>query len=90
LAADWTTGTPLATAIPINRVAAIPFPADSMGGFAQTSPVGGPLLVSPITATTPFNVSGLVTATTYSIRMAWFRGTLRLSDWSDPKIATTA
>jgi hypothetical protein len=88
--ADFTLGVATATTVPVTRVPNIPTGADGLGSIAVLAAGGGPAIMGPTTAASPFNQSGLVTATTYNIRVAWFIGATRISDYSPPRSVTTA
>lgn len=87
--ADWSVGTPAVPATPINRIAAIPSGADAWSPQSQLASGGAIISNGAIASGTPLNVGTPVAATAYRVRIAWFRGTLQVSDWSDWKPCTT-
>lgn len=88
--ADFSLGVVTSTTIPVNRAGAIPAPADRWGIMVinQATRV---VSFQNIAAGTPITATGLVTFTTYEVRIAWFRSpTLeRVSEWSPPFVTTT-
>lgn len=90
VATDWSVGTPLASSCPMNRL--VPIPTGALDWSIQTTLAtgGAPVGTAGISASTPISATGLTTATNYRSRIAWFNGTLRVSDWSDWKTFTTA
>lgn len=87
---DFTPGGPGATSIAIGRNVSIPAGADQWGVLVQPGAGGAPQGTSPVQSGTPITVTGLTTLTPYKVRIAWFLGTVRVSEWSDFKTFTTA
>lgn len=84
-AADWTVAPTSPTNALITRVASLPGGADGFGRLLRVSPNGAPIGGDNITVGTTINQGGLTTAVTYLWNIAWYRGSARISEWSDTK-----
>lgn len=87
-AADWTAIAFDATTIQGQRLVAIPAPADFWGYIAFPAAAGTPIATGGPGSGSALNVGGLTTGTNYRVLAAWYKGSVRISDWSAPKNAT--
>lgn len=87
ISSDWSVAPTAATTANINRLVAVPAGADGMGRLLKNS-VGTVIGDGNPTAATPLVQGGLISGQTFYYRIAWYRGTVRVSEWSDEKSAT--
>ena len=87
-AADFSIGTPAVPTTPINRLVSIPAPATDWSVRSIRTATGA-ISMSGISAVTPINANTAVAATAYKIQVAWFAGTVQLSDWTTLGTITT-
>lgn len=88
--ADWSLGAVTATTQVVNLLAAFPPNADRWGVLVVNAATGV-VAFSTFQLATPITATGLVTATTYRVQVAWFQspGFQRVSDWSPARTFTT-
>lgn len=84
----WSITGVLATQFNAHRLAGFPAGADGVQGRARLT-AGGPWILGTVAATDSV-ISGLTTATNYSVQIAWTSGGNVVSGWSDVKTQTTA
>jgi hypothetical protein len=89
LSADFTFGTLTSATIPVNRVPAIPPPADRWG-ILVVDQATNTVAFTNIAAGTPITATGLTTGHTYRVQIAWFVSPSlnRVSEWSPAQTAT--
>lgn len=88
--ADFSIGTVTATTIPVNRLNPIPSPADRWGLLVVVKATGAVAFTLGLSAATPITATGLVTATTYTVRICWALASgLRVSEFSPSVDVTT-
>lgn len=82
--ADWSVGTITTTSIAFTRIAAIPTGATTMLGRAINNVTN-----VPATAFTGSPITGLTTLTAYRVQVAWFNGSIQVSDPSPAVLVST-
>lgn len=87
--ADWSVLNITATTFDYQRVPAIPAGAASLGRLVTRNNDGSIVSQNQGGGGVTQTVSGLTTATAYTIRVAWFNAGVQVSDWSDRKTVTT-
>lgn len=86
---NFTIGTTTSTTIPVNQATTRPPGVDGFVARALLTSTGKFVAASPITSGTVATITGLVTATAYSVQIAWYSGSTQVSDYSASLPATT-
>lgn len=88
VAADWTVTPTGGTTANVVRSVSLPGGADGFGRLLRNNATGAILGEGAQVPGTTIAQGGLVSGDTYRWNIAWYRGTVRVSDWGDTKIAT--
>lgn len=78
--ADWQLTSHTSSSITVDRLGAIPSPANGIRARAVNIATGSPFTSS--TQVTTATVSGLSSGATYRVQVAWFNGAVQMSSWS--------
>lgn len=86
---NWHFSGPGATSVNAHLDLGFPAGADAWGVVVQLAAGGAFVGTQPVGSGTPLNITGLVTATNYQGKAAWYKGTVRISDFSAAQTFTT-
>lgn len=85
---EWQIDGHTPTTITAERLVSRPLGCDGVGTLAVPVATGTPATLSPPVALQPV-LTGLVSGTAYRVYMAWYSGSVRVSEWSAAKLDTT-